>query len=243
MIVGMALVAMRGAMAVTMIVMAVAVMVVVMTAAAAVTMRMIVLVTVFLLVVMRMIVAVMRVVVPVAVVMAVMTVMVMTMVVMIMPAAAIVAMGVVMDLRLRLERALDHRHRAALPAHQLAERGIVRNVESLSGHFRGDVMSTEMPGEAHQPQRVLGTDFQQAFRRGLDLDERAVLQLQRVAVVQCRRLVERDREFQPARRPYGHAIDRAVPVAKSQRIDDALGLDGGLAENGGGAKHRCDPMA
>lgn len=230
MIVGMALVAMRGAMAVTMIVVAVPVMVAVMTAATAVAMGVLVLV----LVVMRMIVAVLHVVMPMAVMM---TVMVVTMV-MIVPAAAIVAMSVVMDFRLRLERTLDHRHRTALPAHQFTERRIVRNVEGVSRHLGRDMMAAEMPGEAHQPQRVLGADLQQAFRRGLDLDQRAVFQLQRVAIVQRRRLVERDREFQPARRSYAHAIDRAVAVAQRQRIDDALGLDGGLAKNGGGAKHR-----
>lgn len=99
-------------------------------------------------------------------------------------------------------------------------------------------MAAEMPGETNQPQRVLGADFQQAFRRGLDLDQRAVFELQGIAVVQRRRLVERDRELQSARRPDADAIDRTVPVAEGQRIDDALGLDGGLAKDGGGAKHR-----
>ena len=226
MIVGMALVAMRGAMAVTMIVVTMAVMI--MAAATAVAMGVLVLV------VMRMIVAVLHVVMPMAVMM---TVMVVAMV-MIVPAAAIIAMGVVVNFRLWLERTLDHRHRTALPAHQLAERGVIRDVEGIGRHFGRDVMAAEMPGEAHQPQRVLGADLQQAFRRGLDLDQRAVFQLQRVAIVQRRRLVERDREFQPARRSYAHAIDRAVAVAQRQRIDDALGLDGGLAKNGGGAKHR-----
>lgn len=236
----MALVAMRGAMAVTMIVMAMAVMVVIMAATATFAMSVLVLVIMVVLVAMRVIMAM----VSVVVVMVMMViVMVMTMVVMIVPAAAIIAMGVVMHFRLRLERTLDHRHRTALPAHQLAERGVVRDVESLSRHLGRDVMAAEMPGEAHQPQRVLGADFQQAFRRGLDLDQRAVFQLQRIAVVQHRRLVERDRELQPARGANAHAVDRAVAMAQRQRIDDALGLDGGLAENGGGAKHRCDPMA
>ncbi len=234
MIVGVALVAMRGAMAVAMVVVTMTVMVVIVAATTALAMGM--LVTVLVLVAMRVIMAV--VIMMMAVVMAMMTVMVMTMVVMIVPAAAIVAMGVVMDFRLRLERALDHRHRAALPAHQLAKGCIIRNVESLSRHLGRDMMAAEMPGEAHQPQRVLGADFQQAFRRGLDLDQRAVFELQGIAIVQHRRLVERDREFQPARGANAHAVDRAIAVAQRQRIDDALGLDGGLAENGGGAKHR-----
>ncbi|BCB20547.1 hypothetical protein OCUBac02_34410 [Bosea sp. ANAM02] len=233
MIVGVALVAMRGAMAVTMIVVTMAVIVVIMAAAAALAMGM--LVVMLVLVAMRVIMAMVRVIMSVAVIMA--------MLVMVVPAAAIVAMGVVMDLRLRLERSLDHRHRTALPAYQFAERRIVGDIEGIGRHFGRDVMAAEMPGEAYEPQRVLGADFQQAFRRGLDPNQRAVFQLQRVAVVQHRRPVERDREFQPTRRADADAVDRAVAVAKRQRIDDALGLDGGLAENGGGAKHRCDPMA
>ena len=230
MIVGVALVAMRGAMAVAMIVVTMTVMVVIVAATTALAMGMLVIIV--MLVAMRVIMTMM------AVVMAMMTVMVMTMVVMIVPAAAIVAMGVVMDFRLRLERALDHRHRAALPAHQFAKGCIVRDVESLSRHLGRDMMAAEMPGETNQTQRVLGADFQQAFRRGLDLDEAAVFELQRVAIVQHRRLVERDRELQSARRANAHAVDRTIAVAQRQRIDDALGLDGGLAENGGGAKHR-----
>ena len=228
----MALVAMGGAMAVAMIVVAVPVMIVVMAAAATLAMGMLVLVTMLVLVPMRMIVAVMVVMMPMAVVMAMMVVVV------VVPAAAIVAMRVVMDFRLRLERTLDHRHGAALPTHQFAERRIVRDVKGVGRHLGRDVMAAEMPGETHQPQRVLGADFQQAFRRRLDLDQRAVFELQRVAVVQRRRLIERDREFQPARRADTDAIDRAVAVTEGQRIDDALGLDGGLAKDGGGAEHR-----
>ena len=230
MIVGMALVAVRGAMAVAMIVMTMAVMV--MAAATAVAMRMIVLLSMLVLVVMRMIMAVVIVMMPMAVVMTMM------MIVMVVPAAAIVAMGVMMDLRLRLERTLDHRHRTALPAHQFAERGIVRDVEGIGRHLGCDMVPPEMPGETNQTQRVLGADLQQAFRCGLDLDQRAVFQPQGVAVVQHRGLVERDRELKSARRADADAIYRTVPMAQWQRIDDALGLDGGLAENGGGAKHR-----
>lgn len=221
MIVRMALVAMRGTMAMALIVLAVTMVIVVMVAATALAMGVLVLV------IMRMIMAVVMMVIVMAVTM-----------MMVVPAAAIVAMSVVMHFGLRLERALDHRHRTALPAHQFAKCCIVRDVKGVSRHLGRDVMAPEMPGEADKPQRILGADFQQAFRRGLDQNQRAVVQLQRVTVVQHRRLVERDREFQPARRSYAYAIDRAIPMTQRQCIDDALSLDGGLAENGAGAEHR-----
>lgn len=222
MIVRVALVAMHSAMAVSMIVMVVAVMVVIMPAAAALAMGMMVLV--------RMIV--MAVMVFMAVIVVIMIVMVM-----VMATAAIIAMGVVMHLRLRLERALDRRHRAALPAHQLGQRRIVRNIERLGRHFGRDVMAAEMPGEARQPQRILGSNLQQAFRHGLDLHETAVLQLEGIAVVQHRRLVERDLDLEPARGRCGHATTIAVAMGETERVGNALGANGGLAKDGSGAKH------
>lgn len=212
---------MRGAMTVTMIVVAVPMMVVIMAAAATFTMGMLVLVAVLMLV--RMIV--------VAMVMIVMAMM------MIVAAAAIVAMGVVMHLRLRLEGPLDRRHRAALPAHQLSQRRIVGDVERIGRHFGRDVMAAEMPGEARQPQWVLGTNRQQAFRHGPDLHETAILQLEGIAVVQHCRLVERDLDLEPARRRRGHTAAIAVAVRETERVRDALGADGGLANEGVGAKH------
>ena len=213
---------MHSAMAVSMIVMVVAVMVVIMPAAAALAMGMMVLV--------RMIV--MAVMVFMAVIVVIMIVMVM-----VMATAAIIAMGVVMHLRLRLERALDRRHRAALPAHQLGQRRIVRNIERLGRHFGRDVMAAEMPGEARQPQRILGSNLQQAFRHGLDLHETAVLQLEGIAVVQHRRLVERDLDLEPARGRCGHATTITVAMGETERVGNALGANGGLAKDGSGAKH------
>lgn len=224
MIVRVALVAMHSAMAVSMIVMVVAVMVMIMPAAAALAMGMMVLV--------RMIVMAVMVFMTVIVV-----IMIMVVVVVVMATAAIIAMGVVMHLRLRLERALDRRHRAALPAHQLGQRRIVRNIERLGRHFGRDVMAAEMPGEARQPQRILGSNLQQAFRHGLDLHETAVLQLEGIAVVQHRRLVERDLDLEPARGRCGHATTIAVAMGETERVGNALGANGGLAKDGSGAKH------
>ncbi len=226
----MALVAMRGAMTVTMIVVAVPMMVVIMAAAATFTMGMLVLVAVLMLVLMLVLMRM-------TVVVGAMVMIEMAMVMMVVAAAAVVAMGVVMHLRLRLEGPLDRRHHAALPAHQLSQRRIVGDVERIGRHFGRDVMAAEMPGEARQPQRVPGTNRQQAFRHGPDLHETAILQLEGIAVVQHCRLVERDLDLEPARRRRGHAAAIAVAVRETERVRDALGADGGLANEGVGAKH------
>ncbi len=221
--------AMRRAVAVAMIVMAVPVVVVVMPATASIAMGVVMLVP------MRLLLTVMGMMMLVPVLMAVMMMLVVMM--MVVAAAAGVAMGVVVHLRLRLEGALDRRHGAALPAHQLGQRRIVRDIERLGRHLGRDVMAAEMPGETRQPQRILGADLQEAFRQGPDLDEAAILQLQRVAVVQRRRPVERDRDVEPAGSRGGDAVAVAVAMGEAERIGDALGADGGLAEDGSGAKH------
>lgn len=217
------------AMAVTVVVIPMAVVVMIVPASTALAMGVLVV-----LVLVRMIMAVVLMAVPMVMTM----MMIMPVVVMVVPAAAIVAMGVVMHLGLRLERTLDLGHRAALSAHQLRQGRMAGHVQGISRHFSGDVMAAEMPGQTHQAQRVLGANLEQALRRGLDLHQAAVVQLQRIAGVQHRRLVEADREFQPALGRDGHAVDGAVAMTEAQRIDDAVGPDGGLAKDGSGAKHK-----
>lgn len=234
MIVRMALVAMGRAVAVGMVVMAMAVVVMgmIVAAAAAIAMGVVMIMRVGVLMPMLMVVVVVTV---VGMVMAVMVAMVVIVPVIVMPAATIIA--VVMDFRLRLERALDRHHGAALPAHQLGDGRNVNDVERIGRHLGRDMVAAEMPGEAHQPQRVFGADLQQVLGRSLDLDQAAILQLQRIAIVQHGGLVEIDGELQPARRLHRQGAAAAILVPEAERIDDALGTDGGLANDGGGAKH------
>lgn len=238
-IVRMALVALRGAMAVAVVVMAMAVVVMgmIMAATAALAMGVMVVMHMGVLMTMVVVVAVLLMAVVLVAVMMAMVMIVVAVVVMVVAAAAIVAMMVVMHLRLRLERTLDRRHGTALPAHQLGDGGHIDDVERVGRHFRRDVVAAEMPGETHQPQRVLGANLQQALQRSLDLDQAAILQLQSVAIVEHCGLVEIDRELQAARRLHRQGAAAAILVPEAERVDDALGADGGLANDGSGAKH------
>ena len=235
-IVRMALVALRGAVAVAVVLMAMAVIVVVrviMAAAAALAMSVVVML-------MRVSMLMTMVMVMIVMLMAVMLAMVMIMMVVIMmvvAAAAGVAVVMMMHLRFRLERTLDRRHGAALPAHELRDGGNVDDVERVGRHLGRDVVAAEMPGEAHQPQRVLGANLQQALQRSLDLHEPAILQLQSVAIVEHCGLVEIDRELQTARGLHRQGAAAAILMPEAERVDDALGADGGLANDGSGAKH------
>ncbi len=90
----------------------------------------------------------------------------------------------------RLEGTLDLTGEAALASHHLRQHVVALDVDRIRGDLRRRVAVTDVPGEAYEPQRVLGGDFQQGLRRGGDAHERTVIQLHGVAVRENRRLVE-----------------------------------------------------
>lgn len=148
-----------------------------------------------------------------------------------------IGMIVVVSPTLGLERPFDHRHRTALPTHHLGEDMVVLDVERVGRDLGRGVAVADMPGDAHQPQRVVGADLQQALGRRPDQDEPAILQLDRVAVVERGRLVEIEQDIEA-----GVALQRQTPAAailmvERQGLDDAVRLDRGFANDGGGAQH------
>lgn len=166
-----------------------------------------------------------------------MTVVMMVMMAMIVATAAVVAMVVMMDLGLGLERPLDLAHRAALAANQFGQRGILLDIDRIGGDLGRDMAAAQVPGETRQPQRVLGGDRDQLLRRRPDQDERTVLELDRIAVVQRRRLVEVEQDVLPA-----IALERgmarvAAMVVEGEDLDDPVLLDRGLTDDGDGALH------
>jgi len=171
-----------------------------------------------------------------AMVMAVIMTMVM-MAVMAMVVAAGIAMLVMMDFGLGLERPLDFAHRAALAANQLGQRGVMFDIDRIGRDLRLDVMPAEMPGEARQPQRVLGGDRDQLLRRSLDQDERAVFELDRIAVVQRGRLVEVEQDLPPTIARERGMAGVAAMMVEGEGLDDPVVLDRGLADDGDGALH------
>jgi hypothetical protein len=143
---------------------------------------------------------------------------------------------------LGLERARNRRDAAALAAGQLGEGGIVRHVDHIGVQLGGNMPPAEMPGEAHEPRQVFGADLQKLLRRGLHLHQAAVLELHRVAVVERRRLVEIELELETAMPPERHAAALTGCVVEPGRIGDPVGLDGGFADDGGGAQHEISDL-
>ncbi len=143
----------------------------------------------------------------------------------------------VMDFRLGLERPLDLVHRTALAANQFSQHRIVLDIDHVRRDLSRDMEATEVPGEARQPERVLSRDRDKLLRRRLDQHERAVFELDRVAVVQRGRLVEVEQNLLPAIAPERGMASVAAMMVESEGLDDPVLLDRGLADDGGGALH------
>jgi hypothetical protein len=213
---------------------------VVVTAAAAgtvlIVMGMIVVMVVIVLVVMRMIMRmvmmIMAVRVSMGVAMALGVAVAMTMMV-------VMAMIVVADMgaALRPERALHRGRRAALPAHEFRYGRIVLHIESIRRDLDQAMAAAEMPGEAREAQGVLGLHLQERLGRRLDLDEPTVLEPQGIAVVNRRLHVEIEQDLGPALSLEHPLAAVAGLVIEGDRVGDAVGLHGGLADDGGDAGH------
>ena len=87
--------------------------------------------------------------------------------------------------------------------------------------------------------------LQQRFGRRLHLDELAILEPKGVAVVDGGLHVEIEMDLGAAPRPEHAVAPVARRMVERERVDDAVGLHGGLADDGGDAGHgvsreKCD---
>jgi hypothetical protein len=211
---------------------------VVVTAAAARTVFMMMLmVVVTMLVVMRLIMPMVMML--MAVRMSVAVAMALTMAVAVTVMMVVMLMIVVADMgaALRLEGPLDGSCRTALPAHEFGDGRIVLDVEGVCRDFDQAMAAAEMPGETREAQGVLGLDLQQRLGRSLDLDELAVLEPQGIAVVDGGFHVEIEMDLGAALSLQRTMATVSRRVVEGDGVDDAAGLHGGLADDGGDAGH------
>jgi len=151
----------------------------------------------------------------------------------------VVAAIVLVGAALGLEGAHHRRHRAALAPGHLREDVIFLDVDRVRRHLGRAVPVAHMVGGFQEPQGVLGPNLQEPLGRRLHLDEASVLELHGVPVVQHRSLVEIKKEIE-ARIPLERDA-AAVPalVIEGHGIGNLVRLDGGFADDGGGAEHGC----
>ena len=138
---------------------------------------------------------------------------------------------------LRLEGAAHHLDRAALPAHHLGQHVIVLDVNRISGDLGGCVAIAEVPGQPHEPERIVGSYLEQALRRGIHRDQPAIIELQRVAIGQHGGLVEIKQNLLPSHRQQHGPPAGPILMRQCHAVDDPFDLNSRLADGGRGALH------
>jgi hypothetical protein len=151
-------------------------------------------------------------------------------------AVVVAAVGLV-GAALGAERAPDRRRRAALAAGHLGEHVVVLDPDRVGPDLGRRVPVADVPGDPHQPQRVLGPDLEERLGRGPDRDEAPVLEPHGIAVGKRRRLVEVEEEVEPALPFQRHAAPVPALMIEDDGVGDTIRLHGGFADDGGGAEH------
>jgi hypothetical protein len=172
-----------------------------------------------------------------AVTMIVVGMIVMGMVVMAMVVMVPVIVVAMVRALLRPEGAGHRRRGAALSPGEFGPGRIILDIDRIARDLREAVLAAEMPGQPHEAHRVLGADFQQPLGRGLHLDETAIVEPERIAVVERGFHLEIDQKFQAALPLQGRLTAVSRPMVQRHVIDDAVRLHGGLADDGDGADH------
>jgi hypothetical protein len=151
-------------------------------------------------------------------------------------AVVVAAVGLV-GAALGAERAPDGRRRAALAADHLGQDVVVLDPDRVGADLGRRVPVADVPGDPHQPQRILGPDLEERLGRRLHLHEAPVLEPHCIAVGKRRRLIEVEEEVEPALPFQRHAAPVPALMIEDDRVGDPVGLHGGLADDGGGAEH------
>lgn len=147
----------------------------------------------------------------------------------------VTALAVIVRILLRLEGTAHRARRAAAAAHEFGR--ALGHVEHLRTDLGGDMVATELPGEPHQTRRVPGPNLQKILLGGAHADQAAVIQLERVAILEHGPVGQRERDdFSGGGRDRGRMF-RAGRVVERERIDDLVGPDCGLADDLEGFRH------
>ena len=114
----------------------------------------------------------------------IMAVMIMTVMIM-----TVVTMRVIMiGAALRLEGARHRRHRAAQTPDHFGEHMIFFDIDRVRCDLGRCMPIADMPSGFQKPHRIIGFNFDECLRCGFDENKRAILQLNRITIIQRRGL-------------------------------------------------------
>ena len=96
-----------------------------------------------------------------------------------------------------IERRLDLDDARAQPLHHRLDDVIAADAQAFWHDLRRQMAIAEMPGDAHQMERIAAADFEQRLGGGHHLDQPAVFQYQRIAAAQRDRVFQVEQESSP----------------------------------------------
>jgi hypothetical protein len=149
----------------------------------------------------------------------------------------VIVPGMVIGAALGLEGTHHLCDRAALAADHLGQNVVMFDVERVSGDLGRRMSVADMPGQPHQPQRVLGAHLKQFLLRCADRDQPAILELQAIALAENAGLVEIEQHVEAADGAQHCAAALAALMVKDHGVGNLVGPDGRLADDGSGAEH------
>lgn len=122
----------------------------------------------------------------------------------------------------RIERRLDLDDAAAEPLHHVGDHVVAADANPFFADLGRQMTIADMPGKPRELARADAANLQKRLGRGDDLDKAPILQHQRVAAAQRRRLGEVEQKGEPARRRHRHAAAVAIVKAEHDRIGGVL---------------------
>ena len=114
---------------------------------------------------------------------------------------------------------------------------ILFNIERVGCHLGWGVAIANVPRRFHQTRRIIGADFDKLLRGCLHKDEAAIIQFQRIAVIQDCRFFKIEQERRALITRELNTAAMAALMIKGNAIDQLLSLHGGLADSLCGAEH------
>lgn len=137
----------------------------------------------------------------------------------------------------RLEGFDDLRHLGSQPSEHRLDDVIALDQDPRFLDLRGKMPVAEMPAELHPVNGIAGTDFQQGFLGGDDLDMAAAFELEKIAMFQHDRLPEVEHHHIVMRQMKEFAPQMALVMPQHDDID-RYGLDSpGFDDAGGTVGH------
>ena len=119
---------------------------------------------------------------------------------------------------------------------------IIFNIDRVCRDFRRRMAVTDMPCGFQKPHRIIRFDFNQCLWRSLHEDERAILKLHRIAIIQRRGLFKIEQESGALVTRERDTTAMAPLMIKAHAVDHFIGLDRWFPNNRSCTLHKIIPF-